>query len=182
MEENLIKHYVEVDHHITIELKIPTRLSVLQFKGLMLKADKIFKVSEVPLVATKKTYNRQSKFIKFDMFKFIVENKQLSTNELTEKLNEKFSCNLSRRQVYSKIQYLKKVNKYVLFTTSNRVERFIYTPEIEKRILELKNTTELSDNGIREQINREFNINLNNHQISNKIFRLLQRQKKEKVN
>lgn len=51
--EELIEHTVRVDEHISVQMKIPKELDALALKGLMVKANKLMNLSEVPVAAAK---------------------------------------------------------------------------------------------------------------------------------
>ena len=54
MEDDLIEHIIDVDEYISITLKIPKVLTPMGLKALTVKANKLFNLSEVPLVDSKK--------------------------------------------------------------------------------------------------------------------------------
>ena len=60
-ETDIIDHIVEIDSHISATLKIPVRLSAIELKALMVKANKLFNLSETPLMdIQKRTYQKRT--------------------------------------------------------------------------------------------------------------------------
>ena len=55
VDEELIAHTVNVDKYTELTLKIPKVMTALDLKSLTLKANKIFNLSEVPLVSRKQS-------------------------------------------------------------------------------------------------------------------------------
>ena len=52
----ILTHYIKVDDYTELVLKIPKVLTAIELKALMVKANKIFNISEVPMrVETPKT-------------------------------------------------------------------------------------------------------------------------------
>lgn len=47
--EELVEHTIEIDKYTQLTLKIPKVMSAMDLKGLMVKANKIFNVSEVSI-------------------------------------------------------------------------------------------------------------------------------------
>lgn len=67
MEEQsveLVDHKVEIDKYTELTLKIPKVMTALELKALTVKANKIFNLSEVPLVA-KRSYRSDSDRVQF---------------------------------------------------------------------------------------------------------------------
>ena len=50
-EKDFVEHEVEIDDYITATLKIPKVMTAMDLKSLMVKANKLFNLSEVPIVA-----------------------------------------------------------------------------------------------------------------------------------
>lgn len=75
----LMMHFIEVDEYTTIQLSIPKRLSAADLKGLMMKANKIFNISDMQEMQQVKGYKEgrtrgERVFWTKEMDTYIVEN------------------------------------------------------------------------------------------------------------
>lgn len=53
-QTEIIEHIVEIDNYLSATLKIPKKLTAIELKALMMKANKLFNLSETPLVEKRK--------------------------------------------------------------------------------------------------------------------------------
>jgi len=62
MENELIEHVIEVDKYTELTLKIPLRMTAMELKGLTMKANKIFNLSDCSDTNTmvKRTYKTRA--------------------------------------------------------------------------------------------------------------------------
>jgi hypothetical protein len=123
MTKELIEHTIEVDEYISATIKIPKVLSALDFKSLMVKADKFFKISEPSIVQKqpleiKKTRKRTktgrtkiSKLTASKMKKFLLKNLDVNYGELVVEFNNKFNTKYTRNQIAKKVLYLKRTKQ-----------------------------------------------------------------------
>ena len=56
MKNEMIEHRVEIDDYVSATIKIPKILTAMELKALMVKANKLFNLAEVPLVDSKPKY------------------------------------------------------------------------------------------------------------------------------
>ncbi len=75
--DELIEHIVEIDDYISVIIKIPKRLDALKMKALMMKTNKLFNLSEVPIQEGPRGSYKKKIRKKTDYTKFSIE-------ELTE--------------------------------------------------------------------------------------------------
>ena len=61
-EQELIEHTVEIDEYVSATIRIPKVLTAIDLKALMYKANKLFNIAEVPLVAVKKRVYHRSDY------------------------------------------------------------------------------------------------------------------------
>lgn len=50
-ENELIEHKIEIDEYVSATLRIPKVLTAIELKALMIKANKLFNLADVPLAA-----------------------------------------------------------------------------------------------------------------------------------
>jgi len=48
-KQEMLHHRIEVNEYFTIDFKMPKKISILEFKGLMLQAEKFFKIGQMEL-------------------------------------------------------------------------------------------------------------------------------------
>ena len=103
----LLEHEVVIDEHIKVTLMIPKKLSALELKALMVKSNKLFNLSEVPIISEKRKYKR---IFSDDMIRDIkaLHNKGLKGKAITNELNKIHSTSLSYRTVINKIYVMNK--------------------------------------------------------------------------
>jgi len=51
-EKEVVEHLIKIDEFLTVTIKIPKVMTAIDFKGLSSKANKIFNLSEVPMIDT----------------------------------------------------------------------------------------------------------------------------------
>ena len=124
MQSELIEHIVEIDKYMNVNIKIPKILTAMEFKALTSKADKLFKLADVPIVDThtqKTSYipdtSTYSTFLGTDkrrrfteeMIHYIMQktNNGMKSKPLTEEFNLKFNTNYKTVDMTSKIYYMK---------------------------------------------------------------------------
>ena len=102
----LLEHEIVIDEHIKVTLMIPKKLSALELKALMVKSNKLFNLSEVPII-NKKKYNH---IFSDNMIRDIkaLHNKGLKGKAITNELNKIHSTSLSYRTVINKIYVMNK--------------------------------------------------------------------------
>ncbi len=49
METNLIEHEIEIDDYVKVTLSIPQKLTAIELKGIMIKANQLLKLSEISI-------------------------------------------------------------------------------------------------------------------------------------
>lgn len=57
MTYDMVEHTVEIDEYISATIKIPKKLTAIELKALMVKANKLFNLAEVPIVAKRAANN-----------------------------------------------------------------------------------------------------------------------------
>lgn len=56
----IVEHEVEIDDNISATLKIPKKMTAIDLKSLMLKANKMFNLAEVPIMAKRNGYAKRN--------------------------------------------------------------------------------------------------------------------------
>lgn len=100
METKNVKHEIIIDEYITTSIMIPERMTALEFKAITTKANKLFNISDVPIVATTRQTNnsKRKNFTKADRDLIAKLYKQKKT---TEYIANEF--NVSETQIKAKI-------------------------------------------------------------------------------
>lgn len=126
-EKDYLEHYVDIDNMMELKLKIPKRLDPLELKALMVKTDKLFKLSEVTIdrdvgevKKTTRNYVKKNNKASYniwteDMTKSAVVLKELGIKptRIAEKLNEKYKTDyFNNKNIWAKFAYLKRKNEY----------------------------------------------------------------------
>lgn len=124
-EQEYYEHYIDIDEMMELKLKIPKHLNVLELKALMVKTDKLFKVSEVKIVKNSIAGQRRSEAISYrkqNIFKKDVLIDIVNLNErkidvpvitkyLNDKYGKKYGLKVPSKRVHTKIWYLKNKSK-----------------------------------------------------------------------
>jgi hypothetical protein len=94
----MIEHEVVVDDYITVKLKIPKVLTAMDLKGLMMKTNKLFNMSEVAIQqpSTRKKYVKFSDDIKDEIARLAYK-ENLKPKQIYGKLKDK--CEISMKQI-----------------------------------------------------------------------------------
>lgn len=120
-ERNLIPHFIQIDEMMELKMLIPETLDALELKALMVKADKLFKLSEVTIQANPDGRTLRSggynRIWTPQMLVRAVQLKEFSTykkeHQIATKLNEEFNTDyFTAKRVWQKFSYLKKKKTY----------------------------------------------------------------------
>lgn len=132
-EEELIDHFIELDRYVQVTLRIPKNLNALELKGITDKAQKLYKIAEIPLEAVpqapreprkykkaKSRFNGSGSNYKKQMwFPQMVSElyrmkdvRKLSLDDIQENINRKFETDFTKEQVRQKISNLKNHKKW----------------------------------------------------------------------
>jgi len=125
---DLIEHTLEIDNYISASVKIPKVLSAIEFKGIMMKVDKLLKLAESPIVERKKVKTREDELpiekVKDYVFKtrtksckytkamneLILDSiiKKVPVSKIIDIMEEKYPKKFTKTQMYNKVGKLKK--------------------------------------------------------------------------
>lgn len=98
-EKKLINHWVVIDEYTEIKLNIPERLTTIELQALMVRAKKLFNLSEITVDAptTKRKYNKLSD----NHINFIVDaaSKGFNANSIQRQLKEDFNVSPSWEKI-----------------------------------------------------------------------------------
>lgn len=108
MEEvkmEMLEHEVIIDDNILVKLKIPKILTAMELKALSIKADKMFKISEVTM--PKSAGRKPSGIAMFteEMTNDIMQlrdTKHLGYDEIARRINKKYDTKISRSSIQSR--------------------------------------------------------------------------------
>ena len=122
-EPELLEHIVDIDKFMEVRLKIPKRLNALELKALMSKANKMFNLADVPIVAEHTTIQPLKNVggrprtwmrvwndkIELDLARLRIDG--FTAPEIAQFLNEKYNLHLSKGRINSKVYDLKHKDK-----------------------------------------------------------------------
>lgn len=101
--EDIVEHIVEIDSYVSVTIKIPKRLSAIDLKALMAKANKMFNLSETPIIE-----KRRAKYLisNDEEKKKLIEKYQNSSDEEKSRMAQEMG--ISEKSLYQKVWSFKK--------------------------------------------------------------------------
>ena len=124
--EELIKHKIKVDDNITMEIAIPKVMNALQFKGITMKANKLFNLSEASVNILPKRIIKVGKKLSREQHLFLLRKYYCEKFKLSKIVNlfkEKFpDIEKSKKSLSDSIYNLKSSNSKAYLQVMKEVE------------------------------------------------------------
>lgn len=198
LDREFVEHFIDIDELMELKMKIPKRLDALELKALMVKADKLFKLSEVTIAPQESTEPRHyrkrngkksgwKKWTDDMLIELVAMNEQgIKATEIAEKINAKYGSEFDSKMVWQKIWYLQRKKTYKSYIGKELGTSVVpvqedgeqkkrmppnsgkFSDEMKNKIVELENDG-IDKREIRDTINKEFGTAFSHKQIVDKI-------------
>lgn len=201
-ERKRITHYIKLNDDIEVHMKIPEVLNSMEFKAITTMANKLFNLSEVPIVQqnmgvkrtyTKRAYNKTNAYnspFSNEMLDFISDNERsgIDSNENYKLFQQKFNSDVDVKKFKTKLSNLKYSGRIKLYgSNSSTIVEEVQAGKIESNhkrrrgkvftesqvnTIILHKKSGLTSNKISEKINSAFGTEFTARQIADKIVAL----------